>query len=126
VTRETREKGAVWTDWVLTSFGQSCSSRLSRSAILRWCSPLVPDVRAMEFQERRNSFSAACRRNQCVIPHYSWALLLQSPIRCYDELPAGGLAPRPLTVLHDYASGPQGSARWSRNAAQQFRDGPSW
>ena len=35
------------------------------------------------------------------------------------------LAGSPLTVLHDYASGPQGSARWSRNAAQQFRDEPS-
>ena len=33
-------------------------------------------------------------------PHYSWALLLQSPIRCYDEPSACGLAPRTLTVLH--------------------------
>jgi hypothetical protein len=33
-----------------------------------------------------------------------------SPIRCYDEPLAGGLAPRTLTVLHEYASGPYGSA----------------
>jgi len=39
---------------------------------------------------------------------------------------AGGLAPRTLTVLHEYASGPHGSARRSRNAAQRFRDEPSW
>ena len=50
--------------------------------------------------------------------HDSRALLLQSPIRCYDEPSAGGLAPRTLTVLHEYASGPQGSARRSRDAAQ--------
>ena len=55
-------------------------------------------------------------------PHYSWVLLLQSPIHCYDKPSVGGLAPRPLTVLHEYASRPQGSARHSRNAAQRFRD----
>ena len=31
----------------------------------------------------------------------------------------------PLTVLHEYASGPHGSARRSRDAAQRFRDEPS-
>jgi hypothetical protein len=35
---------------------------------------------------------------------------------------AGGLAHRTLTVLHEYASGPHGSARRSRDAAQRFRD----
>ena len=34
-----------------------------------------------------------------------------SPIRCYDELSASGLAPRTLTVLHEYASGLHGSVR---------------
>jgi hypothetical protein len=48
-------------------------------------------------------------------PHYLWELLPQSPIRCSDEPPASGLAPRPLTVLHEYASGSQGSARWFRD-----------
>jgi hypothetical protein len=48
-------------------------------------------------------------------PHYLWALLLQSPIRCSDEPPARRLAPRTLTVLHEYASGSQGSARWFRD-----------
>jgi hypothetical protein len=38
---------------------------------------------------------------------------------------AGGLAPRPLSILQGYASGPQGSGRRSRDAAQQFRDEPS-
>jgi len=38
---------------------------------------------------------------------------------------ASGLAPRTLNVLHEYASGPQGSTRWSRDAAQRFRDEPS-
>jgi hypothetical protein len=32
-------------------------------------------------------------------PHYSRALLLQTPIRCCDEPSAGGLAPRALDVL---------------------------
>ena len=32
-------------------------------------------------------------------------LLLQSPIRCCDKPAAGGLAPRPFDVLHEYASG---------------------
>ncbi|MDE3220574.1 MAG: hypothetical protein KGO23_14480, partial [Nitrospirota bacterium] len=49
-------------------------------------------------------------------PHYSRMLLLQSPIRCYDEPSAGGLAPRTLTVLQEYASGPHGFARRSRDA----------
>ena len=52
------------------------------------------------------------------------ALLLQSLIRCYDEPTASGLAPRTLTVLHEYASGPQGSTRWSYDAPQRFRDEP--
>jgi len=51
--------------------------------------------------------------------------LLQSPSRCYDELSAGGLAPQTLSVLHEYASGPQSSARRSRDVAQGFRDEPS-
>jgi len=59
-------------------------------------------------------------------PHYSWALLLQSPIRCYDEASVGGLALRTFNVLHEYASGPQGSARCSRDTAQRFHDEPSW
>ena len=58
-------------------------------------------------------------------PYYSWALLLQSPIRCYDEPSACRLAPRTLTVLHEYAPDPPGSARRSRDAAQQFRHEPS-
>jgi hypothetical protein len=58
-------------------------------------------------------------------PHYSRAFLLQSPIRCYDEPSASGLAPQTLTVLHEYASGPHGSARRSPDAAQRFRDEPS-
>jgi hypothetical protein len=48
-------------------------------------------------------------------PHYLWALLLQSPIRCSNEPPASGLARRTLTVPHEYASGSQGSARWFRD-----------
>jgi hypothetical protein len=47
------------------------------------------------------------------------------PIRCCDEPSAGGLAPQTLHVLHEYASGPQGSARRSRDAAPRFRDEPS-
>jgi len=35
VTREIGEKGATWTDWALTTFGSSRSSRLSRAAILQ-------------------------------------------------------------------------------------------
>jgi hypothetical protein len=50
---------------------------------------------------------------------------VQSPIRCYDGPWAGGLAPRTLTVLHEYAAGPRGSARRSHDAAQRFRDEPS-
>jgi len=38
---------------------------------------------------------------------------------------SGRLAPRALTVLHEYASGPPGSARRSRDTAQRFRDEPS-
>jgi hypothetical protein len=33
--------------------------------------------------------------------------------------------PRTLSVLHEYASGPQVSARRSRDTAQRFRDEPS-
>ena len=51
--------------------------------------------------------------------------MLQVPIRCFDEPPADGLAPQTLNVLHEYASGPQGSTRRSRDAAQRFRDEPS-
>ena len=40
--------------------------------------------------------------------------MLQSPIRCYDKPSVGGLAPRTLNVLQEYASDPQGSARRSR------------
>ena len=43
----------------------------------------------------------------------------------HDGPSAGGLAPRALDVLHTYASGPQDSARRSRNAAQRFRNEPS-
>jgi len=39
---------------------------------------------------------------------------------------AGRLAPRTLSVLHEYALGPQGFARRSRDAAQRFRNEPSW
>ncbi len=38
------------------------------------------------------------------------------------HLTADGLAPRTLTVLHEYASGLPGSARRSRDTAQRFRD----
>jgi len=38
---------------------------------------------------------------------------------------AGGLAPRTLNVLHEYASGPPGSARRSRNVTRRFHDEPS-
>ena len=41
------------------------------------------------------------------------------------EPSAGRLAPRSLTVLHEYASGPHGSVRWSCDAAQRFRDEPA-
>jgi len=41
------------------------------------------------------------------------------------HLSADGLAPRTLTVLHEYASGPQGSVRWSCDTAQRFRHEPS-
>jgi len=40
--------------------------------------------------------------------------------------PARVFAPRTLTVLHEYASGTQDSARRSCDAAQRFRDEPSW
>ena len=48
-------------------------------------------------------------------------LLLQSPIRCCDKPAAGGLAPQTFDVLHEYASGPQGSAHRSHDAAWRFR-----
>jgi len=34
--------------------------------------------------------------------------------------------PLTLTVLHAYASDPHGSTRQFRDAAQRFRDEPSW
>ncbi|MBI5315103.1 MAG: hypothetical protein HZB34_03960 [Nitrospirae bacterium] len=40
----------------------------------------------------------------------------------HDKPSVGGLALRTLNVLHEYASGPQGSARRSRDAAQRFRN----
>ena len=57
------------------------------------------------------------------------ALLMSGPAaiadpRC-DGPSAGGLALRSLDVLHEYASGPQGSTRRSRHAAWRFRDEPS-
>jgi hypothetical protein len=55
-------------------------------------------------------------------PHYSCALLLQSPIRYCDKPAGGGLVPRAFDVLHEYASGPQASVRRSRDAAPRFRD----
>src|SRR5580765_7915419 len=79
-------------------------------------------------------------------PHYPWTLLLQSPIRCYDEPSASGLAPRTRTVLlgtgdlyfgacprlssgtgtaADVGAGPLRFTRRSRSAAQRFRDEPS-
>ena len=73
--------------------------------------------------------------------------MLQLPTRCYDELPAGGLAPQTLNVrlgtgaLHfgacphlmsngtgtaaDVGASPLSSAHRSRDAAQRFRDEPS-
>ncbi|MDH5641196.1 MAG: hypothetical protein OEY28_07870, partial [Nitrospira sp.] len=63
-----------------------------------------------------------CFLNLNLSPHYSRALLLQSPIRCCDKPWGGGLVPRSLDVLHEYASGPQASARRSRDAAWRFRD----
>jgi len=41
--------------------------------------------------------------------------------RCCDKPTGGGLAPRSLEVLHEYASEPLGSARRSRDAAWRFR-----
>jgi hypothetical protein len=73
-------------------------------------------------------------------PHYSRALLLQSPICCCkvegkrlfrrevierggsSRAWFGGLAPRTFDVLHEYASDPPGSARRSRDAAGRFCD----
>jgi len=52
-------------------------------------------------------------------------LLLQSPIRCSDKL-GRGLAPRTFDVLHEYASGPPGSARRAHDAAWRFRHEHSW
>jgi hypothetical protein len=43
-------------------------------------------------------------------PHDSGTILLQSPIHCYDEPLAGGLALQTLHVLDEHASGPHGSA----------------
>jgi len=81
---------------------------------------------------RRNRFSLSClsangvggrvEEHNEASPHYSRALLLQSPIRCCDKPLGGGLAPRSLDVLHEYASGPQASARRSCDAAWRFRD----
>ncbi|ALA59654.1 hypothetical protein NITMOv2_3259 [Nitrospira moscoviensis] len=59
-------------------------------------------------------------------PHYSRALLLQSPIRCCDEPSAGGLAFRALDVLHEYASGPQGSARQDTAGSPTRRRPQAW
>ncbi len=63
-------------------------------------------------------------------PHDSGTLLLQSPIRCYDEPSADGLAPRILTVLLGTGALPLGAyplafARRSRDAAQRFSNEPS-
>ena len=41
------------------------------------------------------------------------------------SLTAGGLVARTLNVLHEYASGPHGSARPSRLASRRFRHEPS-
>ncbi len=46
VKRETCAKGATWADWISAS---SRLSRQSRSAILQECSPVVLDVRTIEF-----------------------------------------------------------------------------
>jgi len=43
-----------------------------------------------------------------------------------DKPSACGLAPRTLNVLHEYTSGPHGSARRSHDAAQRFHDESSW
>ena len=58
-------------------------------------------------------------------PALFMTLLLQSPIRCCDKPAAGGLAPQTFDVLHEYASGPPGSARRSHDAAWRFRHEPS-
>jgi len=78
---------------------------------------------ALRFAGRGRRDSWDCRGSS---PHYSWTLLLQSPIRYYDEPSVGGLAPRTLNVLHEYASSPQDSTRRSSDAAQRFRNEPSW
>ena len=83
---------------------------------------------------------------QLTNPHYSCAILLQSPIRCCDEPSVSGLAPRTLIVLlgtgallfgacprlrsgtgtaADSRASPLRSARWSRDAAQRFCHEPS-
>ena len=41
------------------------------------------------------------------------------------SLTASGLAAQTLNVLHEYASGPHGSARPSRLASRRFRHEPS-
>ena len=65
------------------------------------------------------------RRTDCCQP----TLFMNISAAIVDPLPDGpsadGLAPRPLTVLHEHASGPQGSVRRFHNAAQRFRDEPS-
>ena len=43
-------------------------------------------------------------------PHYSRAPRLQSLIHYCDKPSVGGLAPWTFSVLHEYASGPLGSA----------------
>jgi len=73
----------------------------------------------------RNAQACACmkpygtgtpgqRTSWLLTPHYSWTVLLQSPIRCCDKPSAGGLAPRTLTVLYEYAAGSHGYAHRSR------------
>ena len=92
-------------------------------------------------------FDTRINCSNTLVAIFKAALLLQSPIRCYDEPSASGLAPRTLTVLlgagaflfgalspseeqwdstaADVRASPQGSTRRSRDAGQRFRDEPS-
>jgi hypothetical protein len=58
--REMCETGATWTDWALTSFGPSCSSRLSRAIIMRERSPVVLHVQTLEVLPCKHRFYAFC------------------------------------------------------------------
>ena len=99
----------------------------SNPKVLLWLNPVLRESPCfVEVLAYVATLIKACGVNRismtCIIHEH---FLLQSPIRCYDKPSAGGLAPPSLDVLHEYASGPHGSARRSRDAAQRFRDEPA-